>query len=38
MATVGVTMAVLVTVAWIGICLAADAIVKRKEKPAAQNA
>ena len=38
MATVGVTMAVLVTVAWIGICLAADAIMKRKEKPISQNA
>lgn len=38
MATVGVTMAVLVTVAWIGICLAADAIMKRKEKPVSQNA
>lgn len=38
MATVGVTMAVLVTVAWVGICLAADAIMKRREKPASQNA
>ena len=38
MATVGVTMAILVTVAWIGICLAADAIMKRKEKPVSQNA
>ena len=38
MVTVGVTMAVLVTVAWIGICLAADAIMKRKEKPVSQNA
>ena len=38
MATVGVTMAVLVTVAWVGICLAADAIMKRREKPVSQNA
>lgn len=38
MATIGVTMAVLVTVAWVGICLAADAIVKRKEKLASQKA
>ncbi len=38
MATIGVTMAVLVTVAWVGICLAADAIVKRKETPTSQNA
>lgn len=38
MATIGVTMAVLVTVAWVGICLAADAIMKRKEKLASQKA
>jgi hypothetical protein len=38
MATIGVTMAVLVTVAWIGICLAADAIMKRKDKPVSQKA
>ena len=30
MATVGVTMAVLVTAVWAGICVAADAIVKRR--------
>lgn len=29
MATVGVTMAVLVTAVWVGICVVADAIVKR---------
>ncbi|MBR4529609.1 MAG: hypothetical protein IKO80_04930 [Lachnospiraceae bacterium] len=29
MATVGVTMAVLVTLVWIGMCFAADAIMKR---------
>ena len=29
MATVGVSMAVLVTLVWIGMCIAADAIVKR---------
>ncbi len=29
MATVGVAMAVLITVVWIGMCVAADAIVKR---------
>ncbi len=29
MSTVGVSMAVLVTVVWIGMCIAADAIVKR---------
>lgn len=33
MATVGVSMAVLVTVVWVGICLAGDAIMKRPEKP-----
>ncbi len=32
MATVGVTMAVLVTLVWIGMCIAADAIVKRPVK------
>ena len=38
MATVGVTMAVLITVVWIGICLAADAIMKRPGKKAAAKA
>ena len=38
MATVGVSMAALITVVWIGICLAADAIVKRPEKKAASKA
>lgn len=38
MATVGVTMAVLITVVWIGICLVADAIVKRPEKKASAKA
>ncbi len=32
MATVGVGMAVLITVVWIGMCAAADAIVKRASK------
>ena len=32
MATVGVSMAVLVTVVWLGICVTADIIVKRAEK------
>ena len=32
MATIGVSMAVLVTVVWIGMCIAADVIVKRPEK------
>ncbi len=32
MATVGVTMAVLITVVWIGMCIAADSIVKRANK------
>lgn len=36
MATVGVTMAVLVTLVWIGMCFAADAIVRRPEKSAHQ--
>ena len=31
MATTGVCMALLVTLVWVGMCLAADAIVKRKE-------
>ena len=34
MATIGVTMAALITVVWIGICLAADAIMKRPERKA----
>lgn len=37
MATIGVGMAVLVTVIWTGICVAADAIVKRPAMPAANN-
>ena len=32
MATVGVTMAALITVVWIGMCIAASIIVKRGEK------
>ncbi|MBR3040246.1 MAG: hypothetical protein IKI20_06300 [Lachnospiraceae bacterium] len=32
MSTVGVAMAVLVTVVWIGMCVVADVIVKRPEK------
>ena len=36
MATVGVCMAVLITVVWIGMCLAADAIMKRPAKQAAE--
>ena len=36
MATVGVSMAVLITVVWIGMCLVADAIMKRAAKPAAE--
>lgn len=31
MATVGVSMAVLITLVWVGICIAANAIVKRKD-------
>ena len=31
-ATVGVCMAVLVTLVWVGMCIAADAIVKRADK------
>ena len=38
MATVGVTMAVLITVVWIGICLAADAIMKRPEQKSTSKA
>ncbi len=34
MATVGVTMAALITVVWIGMCIAANAIVKRSAKEA----
>ena len=33
MATVGTTMAALITVVWIGMCIAADAIVKRQVSP-----
>jgi hypothetical protein len=36
MATIGVSMAVLVTVVWIGMCIAADMIVRRPEKTPAQ--
>ncbi len=36
MATVGVTMALLVTIVWAGMCFAADALLKRKMKPAPQ--
>ena len=36
MATVGVTMAVLITLVWIGMCLAADAIMRRPAKAAVQ--
>ncbi|MBO4592494.1 MAG: hypothetical protein J5684_08060 [Eubacterium sp.] len=32
MATVGVSMAVLITLVWIGICVAADSIMKRSEE------
>ena len=38
MSTVGVTMAVLITVVWIGMCLAADAIAKRPAKEEAKTA
>ena len=38
MATVGVAMAVLITVVWAGMCLAANAIVKRRSKETAQAA
>ena len=36
MATVGVTMAVLITVVWIVMCVVADAILKRPAKAAAK--
>ena len=35
-ATVGVTMAILITVVWIGMCLVADAIMKRSANLAEQ--
>ena len=38
MATVGVSMAVLITVVWIGMCIAADAILKRDNSKTAENA
>ena len=38
MATVGVSMAVLVTLVWIGVCLAADAIVSRPVQEAKSEA
>ena len=38
MATVGVCMALLITVVWVGICVAADAIVKRGAQEAEANA
>ncbi len=34
MATVGVGMAVLITLVWLGVCKAADSIMKRKESKA----
>lgn len=34
MATVGVCMAVLVTLVWVGMCLVADSLVKKADKPA----
>ena len=34
MATVGVCMAVLVTLVWVGMCLVADSVVKKANKPA----
>ena len=37
MGTVGVTMAILITVVWIGMCIAADAIVRRKHTEEAQS-
>ncbi len=37
MATVGVSMAVLITVVWIGMCFAADAIVKRTDAKTADS-
>lgn len=37
MATVGVMMAVLVTLVWIGMCIAADVIVKRPVNAAGQS-
>ena len=37
MATVGVAMAALITVVWIGMCIAADVIVKRPAKSAAKS-
>ena len=36
MATVGVAMALLITVVWIGMCVAANAIVKRPDKDSAE--
>ena len=36
MATVGVTMAILVTLVWVGMCIAADAIARRPAKSARQ--
>ena len=38
MATIGVTMAGIVTGVWVCICLAADAIMKRSPKPEAEKA
>ena len=35
MATVGVCMAVLVTLVWVGMCIVADSLVKKADKPAA---
>ena len=38
MATIGVTMAGIVTGVWVAMCLAADAIVKRSPKATAEKA
>ncbi|MCR5735550.1 MAG: hypothetical protein K6G22_13165 [Lachnospiraceae bacterium] len=38
MATVGVCMAVLITGVWFGVCMAADAIIRRPAKEAAEKA
>ena len=35
MATVGVCMAILVTLVWVGMCLVADSLVKKADKPVA---
>ena len=38
MATVGVSMAALITVTWIGMCIAADVIVKKPDNPITKTA